>query len=219
MAERPTLTAEQRSITGKKAKQLRSEGLIPAVIYGQGTNLLIQVENLPLRRVLRDAGMTHLIDISVGPQKKTVLAKDIQLHPTRGELIHVDFYEVSMTEKIIVDAALNSIGIALPQADGLGTVTLVLHSVEIECLPDNLISEIDVDFSLIQTPDDFIMVSDLKVPEGVEVLTDPELTVARFEYLQEEVTEEREEDLLFAPAADEVEVITRGKHEEEGEDY
>jgi large subunit ribosomal protein L25 len=162
--------------------------------------------------------MTNLIEINIGNEKHTVLAKDIQKHPTRGNLIHVDFYEVDMTETIIVDAALKMIGEALPVSDGLGTTALVLYSVEIECLPDKLISEIDVDLSLIQTPEDIITVSQLEVPEGVTILNDPETVIARFEYIQaEEEEEEEEEELMFAPAADEVEVIGKGKQEEEEE--
>ncbi|MDX1613990.1 MAG: 50S ribosomal protein L25 [Candidatus Promineifilaceae bacterium] len=219
MAERASLTADKRNIAGKKAKQLRRRGYIPAVIYGQGDSLLIQVENLPLRRVLRDAGTTNLIDIQVDNGTRTVLAKDVQTHPTRGSLIHVDFYEVNMQEKIVVEAALVPTGIAPPVVDGLGTTPLVVHAVEIECLPDNLISEIEVDLTQIETPEDMISVGDLPVPEGVDILTDLSLTVARFEYLREEEEEEEEEDLLFAPSAEDVEVIGKGKAEEEEEEF
>jgi large subunit ribosomal protein L25 len=219
MADRETIVAESRETSAEKAKNLRKAGWIPAIIYGQGTNVNIKMDNLSLRRVLRDAGMTHLIEIQVGSDKRTVLAKDIQKHPTRGDLIHVDFYEVNMQEKLVVDAALTIVGEAQPVTDGLGTTALVLYSVQIECLPDKLISEIEVDMTMIRTPDDSISVSDLEVPEGVEILTDPELVVARFEYVTiEEEEKEEEEDLMFAPSADEVEVIGRGKTDEEEDD-
>jgi large subunit ribosomal protein L25 len=182
------------------------------VIYGQGSNLNIQLENLALRRVLRTAGSTHLIDIVLGDSRRTVLAKDIQIHPTRRELIHVDFYEVSMTEKIVVDATLVPVGIAAPVAEALGTTVLTQYTVSIECLPGNLISEIEVDMALIETPDSLIHVSDLAVPKGVTVLTDPEIVVARFEYLEE--LAEEEEGVVEAEEQ-EVEVISRGKREEE----
>lgn len=217
--ERLNLEVESRQVETEKAKDLRNDGWIPGVIYGQGQNLNIKAENLSLRRILRDAGMTNLIDLNIGDEKRTVLAKDIQKHPTRGDLIHVDFYEVNMTETIIVEAALKMIGESAPVTDGLGTTSLVLHAVEIECLPDKLISEFDVDMSLIQTPEDMITVSQLEVPEGIKILTDPETVIARFEYIQaEEEEEEEEEELMFAPAADEVEVIAKGKAEEEEED-
>jgi large subunit ribosomal protein L25 len=218
MAERVNLDAEPRSQTGKKAKQLRNQGWIPGVIYGQGDNLVIQVENSTLLRALREAGTTNLIDITLGDDERTVLAKDVQRHVTRGDLIHVDFYEVNMSEKIIVEASLVTVGEAAPVTGGLGTTSLVLYSLEIECLPDKLLSEIVVDLELIDSPEQMIYVRDLSVPSGVEVLADPDTVVARFEYLQAEVEEEEEEEeLLFAQEADEVEVISRGKAEEDGE--
>ena len=220
MSERAAFTAESRSMTGKKAKKLRRQGIIPAVIYGQGQNLNIQVDNLVLKRVLRDAGTTNLIDISVGKNKHTVLAKDVQVHVTRGDLIHVDFYEVDMTEKLVVEAALVPVGIAAPVNEGLGTTAMIMVSVQIECLPDNLISEIEVDLTKIETPDDVVVVGDLSVPEGVTILAEPDSIVARFDYVQLEEEEEEvelEEDLLMAAAADEVEVIAKGKQADEDE--
>ena len=96
----------------------------------------------------------------------------------------------------------------------MGVVTLALRSVEIESLPDALVSEIEVDISKIETPDDVIYVSDLVAPKGVAILTDPETTVARFEYSQA-AEEEEEEEELFVPAADAVEVVGKGKEEDE----
>jgi len=220
MAERISVAAEPRTLVGKKAKQLRRNGLIPAVIYGQGNNVHIQIENLSLRRALRAAGTTHLIDVSIdGGDKRTVLAREVQAHPTRGDLIHVDFYEVNMKEKIVVDASLVTVGVAPPVVDGLGSTPLVLYSVQIECLPDNLISEIEVDLTKIETPDDVIYVRDLVVPEDVEILDDPEDVVARFEYLQlEEEEEEEEEESFLESAAEDVEVISKGKKDEEEEE-
>ena len=220
MAERIKLEADKRVLVGRSAKQLRRQGWIPAIIYGQGQNLNIQVASLPLRHVLREAGRTSLIDINVEEYMLTVLAKDVQRHPTRGDLLHVDFFEVNMKEKIVVDATLVTIGEAVPTVDGLGTTAILLHSVEIECLPDNLISEITVNLDLIQTPEDMVFVSDLEPPDDVLILNDPESVVARFEYLQEEIEEEEEEeeDLLFAQAADEVEVIGKVRDEEEEEE-
>lgn len=220
MSERATLAAETRSTTGKKAKELRRRGVIPAVIYGQGQNLNIQVDNLLLLRVLRDAGTTNLIDISVDKESHTVLAKEVQVHVTRGDLIHVDFYEVNMEEKLVVEAALVPVGTSAPVEEGLGSTAMVMMTIQIECLPDNLISEIQVDLTRIETPDDVVLIGDLDVPEGVVILAEPELVVARFDYIQleEEEEEEEGEDLLMAESAEEVEVIAKGKQLDE-EDF
>ncbi len=218
MSDRLNIVAENRMVIRKEAKRLRRDGWIPAVIYGQESNKTIKIENLPLRRVLRDAGTTNLIEIDLGEDHHIVLAKEVQVHATRGNLIHVDFYEVNMLEKIIVEAALITTGIAQPEVDGLGSGSLVLYAIEIECLPDNLISEIIVDMSQIKSPDDTILVSDLPLAEGVTFLADPEAVVARFDYIQAEEEEEEDEDLIFAPAVDEVEVIGRGKEDDEESD-
>lgn len=214
--ERLVITAEPRTIVGKKVKQLRRTGMIPAVIYGQEESVNIQLENLSLRRVLRQAGSTNLVDISLGKSKRTVLVREIQSHVTRGDLVHVDFIEVDMKVIITAEAHLVAVGESKPATQGLGVATLALRSVEIESLPDALVSEIEVDFTQIKTPDDVIYVGDLVAPEGVTILTDPETTVARFEY-EKMVEEEEDEDELFVPAADAVEVVGRDKDEDDFE--
>ena len=219
MSEHVKIAAEPRQITGKQVKQLRRDGLIPAVIYGRSESINIQLDNLVLRRVLRDAGSSHLIDIEMpGGKSRAVLAREIQMHPTRGDLIHVDFVEVDLKAKLTADASLVLVGESAPQADGLGSTMLMVQSVQIECLPDNLVSEIEVDASKIASPEDVIYVSDLIAPEGVEILTDPETVLAKFEYARAETTEEEKgEELLFGEETDGVEVIGRGKEDEGSE--
>ena len=213
MADRISITAEPRSVTGKKVKKLRKDGWIPAVIYGQQDPVNVQLENGPLRRVLRVAGTTQLVDLVVGGKKTTVLAREIQQHVTRGDLIHVDFLEVDMKGTVTSVAELVAINQSAPAAEGLGVATLRLRSLDIECAPDDLVSEIEVDMSLIETIDGVINVSDLTMPKGVTALTDPETVVASFETVSEEPEEEEEEG--FEPVADGVEVIAKGKEEEE----
>ncbi len=214
MAERVTFNAETRSLFGKKTKKLRREGMVPAVVYGQRDPLHIQVDRIPLRRALRQAGTNELIDISVDGKVVTVLARDIQQHATRGDLIHVDFFEVDMAETIIAEVPLVFSGETDSELQALGQVTQILHSVEIECLPGDLVSELEVDISAITAPDHVIYAGDVPLPEGLTLITDPETAVTSFDYFREE-EEEEDEDMLFAPAADEVEVIGRGADEEE----
>lgn len=219
MAERVNITGEKRTVTGKKVKLLRKENQIPAVIYGQSEPVLVQFERNELRRALRRAGTSELIDVHINGDTRTVLAREIQQHVTRGDLIHIDFYEVNLLEKVTMEVVLNMVGEIPGSLRILGSVALVQQSVEIECLPTDLISEIQVDISQIKTPDDTIHVRDLPGHEGVTVLTDPDVAVTTFEYVKlEEEEEEEEEDLLFAPAADSVEVIGKGKEEEEEEE-
>jgi large subunit ribosomal protein L25 len=215
MSEKLSIVAEPRTVVGKQVKQLRQAGFIPAVVYGQREPVTVQLENKALRRVLRRASTTQLIDLEMQGGTRTVLAREIQQHATRGDLIHVDFFEVNMAQAITSEAELVLTGEAGETLEGLGTVVLLVHSVSIECLPGDLVSEIEVDVSAIMTADDVIHVGDLKAPKGVTILDDPEMTVAHFEYTQTaEAAEEKEADMS---SVESVEVVEKGKREEEEE--
>lgn len=214
--ERLVVAAEPRTITGKKVKQLRRVGIVPAVIYGKNEPDSIQLDRKQLRRVLKIASTSQLVDVEISGEKRTVLAREIQQHVTRGDIMHVDFFEVDMKSTITAEASLILIGKSSEALAGLGSVVLAAQSVEIECLPGDLISEIEVDMTGIESPDDVIYVADLPSFEGVTVLTDPEVTVARFQYAQtEEAAEAEEEDFT---SVEDVEVIGAGAEDEEGDE-
>lgn len=211
MSERIVIEAEPREVIGKQSSQLRREGWIPGVVYGRKTLKSVQMEQKALRRALRKVGTTHLAELTVDGKTHTVLVREIQQHPTRGDIVHVDFMEVDMKAKLRATAELVGVGTAAPEADGLGVATQMLREVEIECLPDDLVAQIEFDLTAIATADDLIHVKDLVAPKGVEILTDPDVIVARFEYAATEEEELGEEEA----SAEDVEVISRGKKEEE----
>jgi large subunit ribosomal protein L25 len=213
MSDRVTIVAEPRTVTGKKVNKLRREGFIPGVIYGQSEPVKIQMSVKPLRRALRIAGTGQLVNVEVDGKGYTVLAREIQQHVTRRDILHVDFLEVDMKSTIRSEADLVGVGESAAAASGEGIVAQVLYSVEIECLPDNLVSQIEFDLSKIETSDDSITVADLVAPEGVDILTDPETLIARFEYAM--IEEEEEEEGLEDMDAGEVEVIGREEEEEQ----
>ena len=216
MTDRVVIEAESREVTGSQVNKLRQGGWIPGVVYGQKSPVNVQMEQKSLRRALRIIGTTQLADLRVGDQSKTVLVREIQQHLTRGDVMHVDFLEVDMAAKLRAEVELVSIGEALPEEEGLGVATLMLRHVEVECFPDDLPAEISVDLSAIRSPDDVIHVRDLRVPDGVEIMTDADLVVARFEYAAAD--EEEEGGLEEAEeSAEEVEVISKGKKDEEGD--
>lgn len=206
---RLAIEAEPRIVVGKQVKQLRRDGMIPAVIYGIQDPVTIQLENKMLRRVLRRAGTTNLIDITFDGQKRTVLAREIQQHLTRGDLVHVDFQEVDLKVKITAEVELTLVGRSQMMKEALGSDVLTLTSVEIEALPDDLIAEIEVDVTNM-TDDEPIYVGDLSVPKGVVILTDPETAVARFEYTPSDAGDEE-----YEMTADSVEIIEKGKIDED----
>lgn len=217
MSDRLTIAAEPRTVTGKKVKQLRRQGMVPGVIYGQAEPVNIQMEEIQLNRALRVAGMTQLTTVDVDGKEYTVLAREIQQHVTRRNVLHIDFMEVDMQATITSVADLVTVGESPALELEEGMVAQSMFSVDIECLPDALISTIEVDVSKIRMPGDRIQIADLTVPEGVTLLADQDATVARFQTIRV-VEEEEEEELLEGVEvdADGVEVIGR---EEEEEDF
>ena len=179
--ERVALEAQSRTLTGKKVKQLRAQHLIPAVVYGPDTpSKGIQVEERALKRALQQAGSTALIDLNVDDTDKpdVVLARDIQSDILTSRFLHVDFYQVRLTEKVRTSPPLEIVGESPLVKAGAAVLVQILNQVEVECLPTDLISSIPVDVSVLEHLDDSINVSDLVVPPGITILADPDDTVA-----------------------------------------
>lgn len=221
MSDRIIIEAEPRDVVRKGVGQLRREGLVPGIVYGKGEPQSIQMDQKVLRRALRVVGTSTLADLSVDGKSRPVLVREIQQHLTRGDVMHVDFFEVDMAHTIRMEIELVPVGKSAPEEDGLGVVTLPMRLIEIEALPDALISTLDVDISLIASPEDLIHVRNLVLPRGVTLTADPDQVVARFEYAA--LPEEEEEGLdefagEFGESAEDVEVISKGK-QDEGEDF
>ena len=211
------LKAEKRTIVGKRVKALRREGLVPAVLYGPKTEPTpIQFDGWELQRVLARAGGTNLISLRIGDagKPKMALAREVQRDAISNELYHVDFYQVVMTETVA--AEVNIVLVGEPPAVQQKEFMLLqgTDSVEIECLPGDLIHSIEVDLSGLEI-DDVIYVKDLQVPDNITILTDGDELVAKIQhlYIPEEEEEEVEEWVEVAP--EEVEVIAKGKEVEE----
>lgn len=195
MSDQIKIKAEPRTVVGKKVKQLRRDGIVPAVIYGANDPISIQVEEILLRRALRAAGATNVIYVELGSKTHTVLVRDIQRHLTRGNLIHIDLLEVDMDVIVsaMADLILANREKSKPVADGLGILVQDLHTVEIEAKPDALIESLTIDGSMIKKSHDVIHVSDLVAPKGVIITSDPDLVIARFEVFRAEEVEIVEE--------------------------
>ena len=216
--EQIELKTQKRKVLGKKVKNLRREGLVPAVLYGHKTDAVpLQVEERELNRILTQAGGHRLIALKIGRARKRqmALAREVQWDVITGRPIHVDFYAVVMTEKLTTAVPLVLVGEA-PAAERAEVILLQgLDEVEIECLPGDLIEAIEVDVSELEEVDQAVYVKDLRVPSTVEILTDPEEIVARVDWAAPEEVEE-EEVVPVEPV--EVEVIAKGKEEAESEE-
>jgi large subunit ribosomal protein L25 len=174
------LSAELRSGTGKGVnRKLRAGGRIPGVVYGKKREpQAIELDPTALEKLLRGsgAGLNTLIDLSVGGRTDTVLVKELQRHPVLGAFWHVDFYQVDLARKITVAVPIHFIGKARGVEFG-GILDHPLRELEVECLPRAIPEFVEVDVSNLEIGQ-AIHVSEIVLPEGVEVKTDPMLPVA-----------------------------------------
>jgi large subunit ribosomal protein L25 len=215
--EEIVLNAEPRVVTGKSVKNLRRAGNVPAVVYGHRTApISVQVNERALRQAMREAGSNRLITLTVGgvDEAKHVLAREVQRDALNHAMLHVDFYEVVMTEKIHTELPVVLIGESLPVKKGEGLLLQGLDTVEIECLPGDLPPHIEVNLSVLTALDQSILVRDLQVGEAIKILTDPEEFVAKVIPLAKE---EVEAPAPVAAVTPEVEVVGKKKPEGEAE--
>jgi len=179
--ERIELKAQSRTVTGKKVKRLREQHWIPAVVYGPDTpSKGIQIEERTLSKALQQAGATTLIDLEIDDTGKpsVVLARDIQRDILTSHFLHVDFYQVRLTEKVRTSPPLEIVGESPLVKAGAAVLVQILNQVEVECLPTDLINSIPVDISVLEHLDDSISIRDLSVPPGITIMADPDDTVA-----------------------------------------
>ncbi|MBU0722163.1 50S ribosomal protein L25 [Patescibacteria group bacterium] len=169
MTTKVQLNVQSRSESNGKAKNIRATGFIPAVIYGFGKdNKNIKVKKHDFEKVFAIAGEFNLVDLSIDQaQPVKVIIKDVQRDGLTDNVIHIDFYQVDMTKKIIAEIPLNFIGEAKAIKELGGTMVKNMDTVEVECLPGDLVSHIDVDISVLANFDQFIRLHDLVLSNGI----------------------------------------------------
>ena len=175
------LTANRRDVTGKAARRLRHQGRLPAVVYGHRTAASsIELDAHEFERVFARTGRTQLIDLVVdGGRAHKVLVKEVQVSPRRNTPMHVDFHQVSLREKLQVDVPVVVTGEAEPVRMGDADVLQVLHSVRVECLPNDIPETVEVDVSGLDHVDAGVRVAEVELPRGVTVVTDPEELIVK----------------------------------------
>lgn len=178
-----SLNAELRTECGKSAvKKLRREGLIPAILYGhKKESIPLSLSSLLLNRIMTDEAIeSTLIDLTIkageNEEKKTVVLKDIQVGPVKRNYLHVDFYEVDMSEKIVVPISIHLIGKAKGVEAG-GILQQIKREVEVKCLPSKIPGRFEIDVSNLEIGDS-IHLGGISLDEGVEILEDLSLVVA-----------------------------------------
>jgi large subunit ribosomal protein L25 len=213
--EKIVLDAVKRNVIGKQVKALRREGKVPAVIYGS------DVESLPITLDAREATKTlnkvsgsTILTISVEGEDHATLVREIQQDYIKGTLLHVDFLAVSMKEKLRTHVSLSLVGEAPVLEEFSAMIMSGLDQIEVECLPNDLPSVIEVDISILTELGQSIHVKDIPAIPNVEFLTDPEELIAVASAIKEEKATAEEEELASAEGI-EPEVIEQGKKDEE----
>lgn len=186
-----SLKAQERTILGKQVKKLRRDGIIPAHVFGNKVDTEhISVNETEFKEVYDQAGETGLVDLKIGSEKvRPVMVRAIQLDPVSSRLLHIDFYQVNLSQKVKVYVPIELVG-EEPESVHLGEAVVLqtLNEVEVEALPTDLIDKIDVDTSSLKAIDDAITVNALSYDRSkLTILADPEEVVVK---LAPAVTEE-----------------------------
>lgn len=217
--DRIELVAHKRDLLGKKVRFLRREGITPVNLYGHGLeSTSLQIETPALKKALAQAGRTSLVHLKIGSAKRPHIAivRGIQRDPIKGELLHVDFYQVRMDEKLKIEVPLVLMGKAPAVKDLGGILVQEMGSIEVECLPANMPHSIEADISGLVQLDQAVHVKDLHVGDGVTILADPGKVVAKIARLRVEVEAVAAVAAAEAEAEEEVEekAAEEGKAEE-----
>ncbi|MCK5592072.1 MAG: 50S ribosomal protein L25, partial [Candidatus Pacebacteria bacterium] len=195
-----------------KLSSLRAEGSIPAVYYSSKEKTTsISIDKIDFKKVLKEVGETSVLELEGEKGKINVMIHDIQLDPVSSDIIHVDFYAIKKGQKVEVSVPLEFEGES--PAEKLGAVLVkVLHEIEVEGEPQNIPQHFTIDIASLVDLDSQILVKDISVPKGVEIVTGgDEVVVAISEAKEEEPEEVAEVDM------ENIEVEQKGKKEEDGE--
>jgi large subunit ribosomal protein L25 len=192
--ERQTLTAEKREGAGKGvARSLRRTGSTPAVIYRENKSTPLKLNSKELQKFIRDTkGDQVLVNIKLDGGNKVALLKDFQTDPVNGELLHADFFEVSLKEKVRVAVHITLTGEPIGIKRDKGILQYGTREIEVECLPDDIPGHLDLDISEMEIGDSR-HVMEIDIPKGVTLLSDPDdlvITVVAPKVEEEVVPEE-----------------------------
>ena len=212
--EELVLNAKKRDKTGKEeANKLRKEGFIPGVVYGGAETLSLSFDEKDLKKILSgNRGDNTIFQLNIeGAEKRecNVIVREFQSKPVKKELLHVDFYEVSMDKEIAITVAIVLEGKAFGVDQEGGMLNHMMKDVEVECLPTSIPDEIKIDVTELKIGD-VLHLKDVPMPEGVNLLEDPEEPVVSVTMIVEEVVE--------APEAEEGEEGEEAKEEGEKEE-
>ncbi len=216
-----SLEVTSRDQTGKGvARRLRADGKVPAVVYGghrEATPIAVDRKTVSelIQKSQHGVRSIFLLKMSGTDQQRHAMIKDIQIDPVSRKMTHIDFVRVTMDEKLRVTVPVHVTGTALGVKEG-GVLDFQARDLHIECLPNAIPDSIDVDVTNL-SGHDYLRVADLKLPEGVKVLDDPERVVVGVAHIKAEAEPTAEAGAATAAEPTEPEVIKKGKAESEEE--
>ncbi len=222
------LAVKTREKFGKNLKALRREGLIPAELYGRGfENAHLAIDGKEFKKVFGQSGESTIINLLIGKDSprsageagsRPALVHNIQKDFLTNEIIHIDFHQVRMDEKIRAHIPLEFKGEAPAVKEFGGILNKTISEIEVEALPGNLPRHFEVDVSGLKELDQSFYVSDLKVPKGVEILIEPETVIATVTPpAEEEKVEEISADITAVKVESEEKAAERAKEKEKEE--
>lgn len=212
------LKAEPRKITGKQIKKLRREGILPANVYGK--DIKSQSLQLPMTdflKVFEEAGETGVVDLEVGDKSIPVLIHNLH-KDYRNMPLHADFFKVNLKEKVKAMIPIELTGEPTAVTEKIGLLEKITNEVEVEALPTELPESFTLNVTALANVDDQITVEMLHRPEGVEILSDPNLVIVKIGELVSKETQEQlaEEAAAAEAAAAESSEATEGETPAEG---
>jgi large subunit ribosomal protein L25 len=178
------LDVDTREVTGKKVAALRRQGVLPAHLYGKETeSQSLQAPVQSIQHLLKTAGRNAIIDLQIHGESdaRPVVLRGVQRNPVTGELVHVDFFQISLTEKLRAEVALVLKGEAPAVHVHGGVLLQSLDHVAVEALPTEIPAHVEVDVSGLEALESALFVRDLPIPAGVEVFSDPDQIVVKVE--------------------------------------
>lgn len=202
------LNAAKREILGKKVRFLRRQNITPVHLFGHGTkSVALQCDTAKLKQVLSKAGHARLLSLKLDSERRprTVIVREVQTEPRTGELLHVDFFQVAISEKVKVDVPVVLVGEAPALKFKENMLVRELHTLAIKCLPAKIPTAVKLDISSLTDPNQTVRVKDIELDEELTILDDPELAVVRITSRPVEKIEEEEkvvaEEEVEAPEA------------------
>ncbi|MCL4386783.1 50S ribosomal protein L25 [Patescibacteria group bacterium] len=201
--KRLKLNVEKRELLGKKIKRLRKQGILPGNVYGKDIkSTAVQIPLAEFQKTYKEAGETGLLDLSLDGEVKPVLIHNLQVDPLTKLPLHADFFQVNLKEKVKTMVKIETTGEAKAVTDKIGIVLQPLSEVEVEALPEALPEKIEVNVEPLAAVDQQITVADLKLPQGVEILSDPSQVVVKVaELISKEAEEQAAEEAAAKEAA------------------